>query len=241
VSDRDGWVEAIGTTVDEAIDAVLDELDLDEQDAEIEVFRPSKGRLGTAAEEPVRVRARAREVIDLEDEGADEEIVSDEEKIDVARSFCVGMLDAFELRGEAEAWVDDDGMLRVEIEGDDLGILIGRKGKTLQSLAELVRTVVQRQTGARTRLFVDVQGYRASRREALVKYATGLARRVVETGVEVALEPMTAGDRKVVHDTVNRVAGAQTLSEGEEPRRYVVISSQGARGQDSPRRSRRRR
>ena len=224
----DAWVEASGETVDDAIDAVLDILDLDEEDAELEVLSSAS---------PARVRARplpdedeeADEVApEDEDEELPEEEVSDEERIEVARAFCEGLLDSFELTGEVDCWVDDDEILRVEFSGSDLGVLIGRRGKTLQSLAELVRTVVQRQTGARTRLFVDIEGYRARRREALSSYALRLAERVVSSGVEFALEPMPAGDRKVVHDTVNGIDGATTFSEGEDPRRYVVISPERA-------------
>ena len=212
-----GWVEASGDTVDDAIDAVLDILDLDEEDTEIEVVAEPPGG-------PVRVRARPAPGVEDEEILVEEEEASDEEKVEVARAFCEGVLDSFELDGEVDAWVDDDGVLRVELSGDDLGVLIGRRGKTLQALAELVRTVVLRQTGARTRLFVDVEGYRARRREALASYAVRLAERVARSGVEYALEPMPAGDRKVVHDAVNAIPGAVTFSEGEEPRRYVVIS-----------------
>ena len=213
-----GWVEASGDTVDDAIDAVLDVLDLDEEDTEIEVVAEPPGG-------PVRVRARPAAEIEEEEILVEEEAAaSDEEKIEVARAFCEGVLDSFELDGEVDAWIDEDGVLRVDLSGDDLGVLIGRRGKTLQALAELVRTVVLRQTGARTRLFVDVEGYRARRREALASYAVRLAERVARSGVEYALEPMPAGDRKVVHDAVNAIPGAVTFSEGEEPRRYVVIS-----------------
>lgn len=237
-----GWVEASGETVDEAIDAVLDLLDLDEDDAEIEVFRPAAtGRSGRDGQGRVRVRARPRpettSEAELGEEFAEEDEpeaeATDEERMEVARGFCEGLLKAFELEGEVDLWVDEEGVLRVEFLGQDLGVLIGRRGNTLQSLAEVVRTVVQRQTFGRTRLFVDVEGYRARRREALAAYALRLGRRVVEDGVEVALEPMPAGDRKVVHDAINVLAGAVTFSEGEEPRRYVVVAPDGVRASAS--------
>lgn len=225
-----GWVEATGATVDDAIDEVLDLLDLDEDDAEIEVVTPPRGE--GAGARPARVRARPRPGIDVavaadaaeEDDEEFDEAPSDEELVEAATSFVEGLLAALELSGRVEAEVDDDGVLRVEVKGQDLAVLIGRRGRTLQGLAELVRTVVQRQTGGRGRIFVDVEGYRAKRRAALSEYAERLARRVVQSGVEIALEPMMAGDRKVVHDSVNPIAGAVTFSEGEEPRRYVVIS-----------------
>ena len=222
MTDQD-WMEATGDSLDDAIDAVLDLLDLDEEEAEIEALTPDGA---------VPVRVRARPLLEAEvaeqDDFEDEEEATDEEKIEAARSFCEGILDNFELEGDVEVWVDEEGVLRAELSGDNLGVLIGRRGRTLQGLAELVRTVVQRQTGARTRLFVDVEGYRARRRDALTSYAVRLAERVASSGVEYALEPMPAGDRKVVHDAVTPVDGVVTFSEGEEPRRYVVISPEAA-------------
>ena len=85
--------------------------------------------------------------------------------------------------------------------------------------------MVQRQTGGRNgRLLVDVGGYRQKRKEALARFTEGVATQVRATGVAKSLEPMHAADRKVVHDTVNGLEGVQTTSEGEEPRRRVVIS-----------------
>jgi spoIIIJ-associated protein len=95
---------------------------------------------------------------------------------------------------------------------------------TLQAIEDLVRTVVQRQTeGHGTRINVDVAGYRARRREALAEFARELAETVRESGLERALEPMSASDRKVVHDTIAELDGVGTESEGEDPRRRVVI------------------
>lgn len=227
---ENGWTEASGESIDDAIDAVLDIIDLDEEDAEIEVL----------SESPSEARVRARPLPPAFEE--EEAAASDEEKIDVARAFCEGILENFELRGKVDAWVDEEGTVRVELSGRDLAVLIGRRGRTLLGLGELVRTAVQRQTGERARLFVDIEGYRARRRAALADYAVRLARKVVETGTEYALEPMPAGDRKAVHDAVNAIGGAVTFSEGEEPRRYVVISPDATRaGSPAPRARRERR
>ena len=112
----------------------------------------------------------------------------------------------------------------VEITGENLGLLVGPKGATLQALEELVRTVVQRQTGGHgVRINVDVEGYRAKRRAALETFTRDLVQRVLDTGREHALEPMSSPDRKVVHDVAAEMDGVETISEGEEPRRRVVI------------------
>ena len=108
--------------------------------------------------------------------------------------------------------------------GDNLGLLVGPRGATLSAIEELVRTVVQRHTGGHgARIHVDVGGYRAKRREALAEFTRDLAQQVLDSGREQALEPMSASDRKVVHDVVAEMDGVTTGSEGEEPRRRVVI------------------
>ena len=112
----------------------------------------------------------------------------------------------------------------VDVTGENLGLLVGPRGATLQAIEELVRTVVQRRTEGRgTRINVDVGGYRAKRRAALARFAEELADKVRESGRDQVLEPMPASDRKVVHDTIAELDGVDTISEGEEPQRHVVV------------------
>lgn len=145
------------------------------------------------------------------------------EQADVADEFMRGLVAAFGLPGEVSVRIDEDVVL-VDVEGDDLGLLVGPKGATLRAIEDLVRTVVQRRTdGHGARIHVDVAGYQAKRRAALAKFASDLANRVLEGGQELALEPMPAADRKVVHDTIADISGVTTISEGEEPRRRVVL------------------
>ena len=121
--------------------------------------------------------------------------------------------------------VAEDEALEAVVEGSELGLLVGQKGVTLQAVQELVRSMVQRrfvgQPHARVR--VDVAGYRARRKEALERFATGVAESVRESGVAKALDPMGSADRKVVHDVVNDIDGVETVSEGEDAARRVVI------------------
>jgi spoIIIJ-associated protein len=116
-----------------------------------------------------------------------------------------------------------DERVIVEVTGEDLGVLIGRRGQTLDALQELTRTAVQRRLRARVRLLVDVEGYRARRRESLADYARAMARRALERGTEIELEAMNAYERKIVHDAIAEVAGASSYSEGEEPDRKVIV------------------
>ena len=146
------------------------------------------------------------------------------EQGDVARGFLVGFLERFGADATVSAREVDDDTVEVTVTGTDLGLLIGPKGATLRALQEITRTVVQRQTGARNgRVQVDVAGYRERRREALERFTRQVASEVLATQARRALEPMTPADRKVVHDTANDIDGVRTASEGEEPRRRVVI------------------
>ncbi len=153
--------------------------------------------------------------------------ISREDQEQIAQEFLEGVLNAFDMSGSV-AMVEepaDDGAIELAVTGQELGLLVGQKGMTLNSLQELTRTVVQRKAdGAKTdRLRVDVAGYRARRTAALREFATKIANDVIESGSEKLLEPMGPADRKVVHDAVNDIDGVETGSEGEEPRRRVVI------------------
>jgi spoIIIJ-associated protein len=151
--------------------------------------------------------------------------VSQEEQGEIVQDFLDGLVDAFDLDGEVRTETIDDEMIEVQVIGDDLGLLIGPKGLTLVAVQELARTVVQRRAegNPRGRFRVDVGGYRQRRREALERFTRTVADEVKETGVQKALEPMNASDRKVVHDTINEIDGVATTSEGEDPHRRVVI------------------
>jgi spoIIIJ-associated protein len=152
-----------------------------------------------------------------------EEDVPIEEQAAAAKEFTRGLVEAFDLGGTVRTVIEDD-VVTVHVEGDNLGLLVGPKGATLHAIEELVRTVVQRQTdGHGVRIHVDVAGYRAKRRAALEAFTRQLVEKVLETGKAQALEPMSSADRKIVHDTAGSIEGVVTESDGEDPRRRVVI------------------
>jgi spoIIIJ-associated protein len=137
--------------------------------------------------------------------------------------FARGLVDAFGFDADVSDEIEDD-TITLRIDGPDLGLLVGPKGATLSAIEELARAVLQKETGGHgARLRVDVAGYRAKRRAALEEFVEGLVEKVRESGKELALEPMNSSDRKIVHDTVAELDGVDTTSEGEEPRRRVVI------------------
>ena len=161
-----------------------------------------------------------------EERGSDVDDASVEDQAAIIRTFLEGLVEAFDLEATISETRIDDETIELQVNGSELGLLVGPKGQTLQAIHELSRTVVQRKaTGTHHgRVRIDVAGYRQRRQEALERFAQQVAADVVSSGRAKALEPMHPADRKIVHDTVNAIEGVRTTSEGEEPRRRVVIS-----------------
>ncbi len=152
--------------------------------------------------------------------------VGPEEQADLASAFLMELVGHLGLEGcSTSVEPIEDDIIEVRVDGPEVGVLVGPRGGTLNALQELTKTVLQRQTppDAVGRVRVDVAGYRERRREALAEFITGVAREVLDTGEDRALEPMNAADRKVVHDTVNDIDGVRTVSEGADPDRRVVL------------------
>ncbi len=141
---------------------------------------------------------------------------------DIAADYLEELLDIADLDGDLDMDVEGD-RASVSIVGGDLSRLVGRNGEVLKALQDLTRLAVLRETGERSRLMLDVGGHRARRRTVLEGIARDAVDKVKATGERVALSPMTAFERKVVHDVVAAVSGVRSESEGEEPNRRVVI------------------
>lgn len=154
-----------------------------------------------------------------------DEPVSVSEQADIISEFLTGLLEALAVEGSLVRNQIDDDTIEISVEGDDLGLLIGPKGQTLNAVHELSRTVLQRRATGRHegRVRIDIGGYRHRRAEALARFVQAQAADVIDQGVARALEPMNAVDRKVVHDTVNDIEGVSTISEGQDPNRRVVL------------------
>lgn len=142
---------------------------------------------------------------------------------DVAADYLEELLDIADLDGDIDLDVEND-RASASIVGADLTQLVGRDGEVLEALQELTRLAVWRETGERSRLMLDIGGYRAQRREQLASLAHDAIARVKETGEPVALDPMSPFERKVVHDEVAK-ADLVSDSEGVEPGRHVVVRS----------------
>ncbi|MGH8826840.1 MAG: protein jag [Jiangellaceae bacterium] len=163
-----------------------------------------EGNSGAAA-----TKAPPASVKDLELEG------------DVAADYLEGLLDIVDLDGDIDMDVEGDRAV-VSIVGADLDALVGSKGEVLEALQDLTRLAVVRETGERSRLMLDVGGFRARRRAELVELANRAIEAVRVSSEPEALGAMTPFERKVVHDAV-AAAGLRSESEGQEPRRYVVV------------------
>jgi spoIIIJ-associated protein len=156
------------------------------------------------------------------DEAAPELDMADlEQESEIAADYVEGLLDVADLDGDIDMDVEGDRAL-VSVVGATLQELIGQHGEVLEALQELTRLAVHRQTGARTRIMLDVGGYRARRRVELTELGTDAAEEVKTSGVPRRLDAMTPFERKVVHDAI-AAAGLRSESEGEEPNRRVVV------------------
>lgn len=288
------WVETTGRTVAEALESALDELGVDEHDAEVVVVAQARSGILGIGRSDARVRARVRptaprpkhpqrgrhrdqgrssrasrdttpavvltqnepEPVDIGvsprppaasgasgsprrrrgsgpksvDKSAEhprpegEQAMSLEQQAEAVGAFVRGVVERFGYLDASTVVRVDEDQIVVQVEGENLGLLIGQRGRTLEALQELSRTVVQRRGDEPSaRVIVDVAGFRARRISALEAFVRRAAEEVIATGEPQELEPMSAADRKVVHDTVNTLAGVESTSEGTDPDRYVVL------------------
>ncbi|TXS41458.1 KH domain-containing protein [Streptomyces sp. uw30] len=148
-----------------------------------------------------------------------------EQEGEIAADYLEGLLDIADLDGDIDMDVEADRAavsIISDVSGRDLQKLVGRDGEVLEALQELTRLAVHRETGDRSRLMLDIAGYRAKKRAELSELGAKAAAEVKNTGEPVKLKPMTPFERKVVHDAV-KSAGLRSESEGEEPQRFVVV------------------
>ncbi len=201
-------VEKRGKTVDEAVKAALKELGVGQDEVDIEVLEEAaKGLFGLIGTKEARVVVRLRE-----------------DRRQVARRLIKDVLAAMSL--EVTIGTEErEGATVFNLEGPDLGILIGRRGQTVDALQYLVNLAANRiGEGEKARIIIDVEGYRRRREETLQRLAERLAERVRRSGQSVVLEPMSAQERRVIHLALQDNQYVGTQSEGEEPQRHVVIS-----------------
>jgi spoIIIJ-associated protein len=154
----------------------------------------------------------------------DRPTLSVEEQADQARQFLEGLVDAYGLEGSVETRIDDD-VIVIDVNGEQTEALVGVRGSVRSALHELTRTVLQKYSQDTGRIRLDVAGYAERRRQALTIYADQLIDQLTAEGGEIMLEPMSSSDRKVIHDAAAARGRVESYSEGEAPRRYVVLAA----------------
>lgn len=198
----------------------LEQLAGDEGGEAEEDVEDAPERAEATATEDVRHVTFAGPTEDLSDEEIDR--VADE-----AVSAIQSVLDGFGIDAQIEEYEGDDGEIILDIVGDDLGLLIGRHGRTLDALQVLISAITNRRIGFRFPVLVDVEGYRNRRREKLEEMSQRAADRAVRQRMPVKMRPMSSLERRVVHMSLRDDSRVTTASEGEDPFRAVVVSPRG--------------
>lgn len=190
--------------------------------------RSSKGNRGDRAPQKQNKEKAQRKEKKVSD---DRPQLSAEEQAKIAQEFLEGLVDAYGLEGSVRISVDDDVII-ADVEGEQTEALVGVRGSVRSAIHELTRTVIQRYTQDANRLRLDIAGYAERRRQALAIYAEQLIEQLRTEGGEIMLEPMSPADRKVIHDVAAENDGIGSYSEGEAPRRYVVLTLEGDSGEE---------
>jgi len=200
--------EKTGKTVEEAIAAGVLELGVDLKRLKVEVLEEpaKKGLFGLFGTRLARVR------ISYEDDPGM-----------LATNFIHEICQAMGVNANCQVTKDGEHW-HIDITGPELGILIGRRGDTLDALQYLTNLAVARKLSERVRVIVDVEGYRLRREDTLVRLAKRLSEKVKKTGIKVVLEPMNPHERRIIHTSLQDEARISTFSEGDDPHRRVVIS-----------------
>ena len=214
-------VEYEGKTVEQAIESACQELGLTEQDIEVNVIEEaSKGLFGRAKEAKIEV------TYDAEEEEAVEEITSSadgEEAIAATKKFLEDLFNQLDVDVTMEI-VDEEKAIKVDVYGERVETIIGRRGETLDSIQYLTNIVVNKRGNYYKHIIIDVENYRKRREKTLQGLAIRTAKRVKNYQKDITLEPMNSYERMIIHSTLQDDPDVETFSEGEEPYRKVVIS-----------------
>ncbi len=200
------YIEKEGKTVESAIEEALSELNIEKENAEIEVIdEGSKGIFGLIGGRNALVRVYKK--IDFET---------------IAREFLQPIFDSMGIDEQLEFTIEEDS-INVKISAEDIGIVIGRRGETLDSLQYLLGLVINKNSDKFIRVTLDVGNYREKREETLKRLAKRLADKVAKNRKSITLEPMNPYERRIIHATLQGFRSVETYSIGEEPHRKVVI------------------
>lgn len=202
------YVEFTGKTVDEALTEALIKLETTSDKIDYEVIdKGSSGILGFIGGKPAKIMAR--KLYTLEDK---------------VREFLGNVFNAMNLEVKVDIDYDEaDGNMNINLSGDEMGIIIGKRGQTIDSLQYIVSLVVNKESDSYIRVKVDTENYRQRRRETLENLAKNIAYKVKRTRKSVSLEPMNPYERRIIHSALQNDKYVATKSEGEEPYRHVIV------------------
>ncbi len=202
--------EFTGKTVEEALENALSQLNVTIDRIEYEVLeKESNGFLGLFNSKPAKIAVRLKE----------------KNLCDLAVNFLNDVLKAMEVNADVKAVLNDQGdEINVDLAGDDMGVLIGKRGATLDSLQYLVSLVVNKESDSYIKIKLDTENYRERRKETLENLAHNIASKVKKTRHSVTLEPMNPYERRIIHSCLQQDNFVETHSEGDEPFRKVVIA-----------------
>lgn len=211
-------LEKTGKTIEEAIEAALTELSVTRDEVDIEILEtPSKGLFGLIGGKPARVRLQVKQLPPVNKKE------SEINPLDTAKMFLNNIFAVMKMDVAIEATIVEDHNV-LNLRGDDLGVLIGKHGQTLDALQYLTNLTANKDTENRIRIILDVEDYRKRREDTLSQLALRLADKVKRRGDKVALEPMSSHERKIIHSALQNDNRIVTYSEGDEPFRKVVIA-----------------
>jgi spoIIIJ-associated protein len=204
-------VVATGRTIDEAVEKALRELNASRERVSIRVLEePSKGLFGLIGTRDAKVEVEVKH-----------------DPVEHGHAFLAEVLQTMGVEAKVEMRRTDDGIL-FDIQGKNLGVIIGRRGQTLDALQYLVNVVANRHAEKHVRISLDAENYRLRRKETLEHLAERIAKKAIQMNKNVRLEPMSAAERKVIHSYLQNRADVVTFSEGEEPHRYIVVAPKEA-------------
>lgn len=204
-------VVATAKTIDDAVQKALLELGVPKEKANVRVLEePSRGLFGLIGTKDAKV-----------------EVEFHYDPVAQGRDFLQDVLTNMKVEAQVNARPNEEGML-FDIQGTNLGMIIGRRGQTLDSLQYLVNVVANRHADKHVRITLDAENYRLRRKETLEQLAERVAKKALSSKRAVRLEPMSAAERKVIHAFLQKRSDVVTFSEGDEPNRYIVISPKEA-------------
>ncbi len=209
------FAEKKAKTVDEAVNLALKELGASKDDVDIEIIEETKGLFGILGNKEVKVRVTLRE----------------REEVSRAKDFIKNVTERLGMNIEQEvSFNEKDNLLKIELKGEGLGLLIGRRGETLDSIQYLTNIFVNKKSDDYIKVTIDAENYRERREESLVSLAKRTASKAVKYRKNMVIEPKNPYERRIIHEALQDYPEVTTYSVGEDPNRKVIVAYKGMAG-----------